>query len=82
MITMMGSLLYYTSNTLLTRRTFVFLFSETTTMPMMCQDTITTPQLCVRCPGAALVVVLPEQKPNIVPCEERALLNKKTTIIT
>ena len=81
MITMMGSLLYYTSNTLLTRRTLVFLFSETTTMPMMCQDTITTQRLCV-CPGAAFVVVSPKQKANLILREEKVSLNKKTTIIT
>jgi hypothetical protein len=84
MITMMGSLLYCNSNTttLLTRRTTLCLFlSETTTMPMMCQDTITTQRLCV-CPGAALVVVSPKQKANLILREEKVLLNKKTTIIT
>jgi len=81
---MMGSLLYCNSNTttLLTRRTTLCLFlSETTTMPMMCQDTITTQRLCV-CPGAALVVVSPKQKANLILREEKVLLNKKTTIIT
>jgi len=62
-------------------RRFVFLFSETTTMPMMCLDTITTQLLCV-CPGAALVVVSPKQKANPILREEKVSLNTKTTIIT